>query len=520
LGPVYIVFIRCRCINKVLLKVMDDSNCENMTKSRNFKLFIGGSWVDSLSGETFESDNPARPKQILGTFQRGCKEDVYRAVQAAEEASSEWSETPAPRRGLVLLKAAQMLRENKMQLAKEMTMEMGKVIQESMGDVQEAIDVTEYMAGEGRRLLGFTAPSELKRKLCLTTRFPVGVCGLITPWNFPMAIPAWKIMTALICGNTVVFKPSSDTPLCATRLVEIMEKTGFPSGVLNLVTGPGDEVGMNIVKHEKVRAVSFTGHRDTGASILREAGLKRVGLEMGGKNGIIVMDDADLNLAADGVIWGGYGTTGQRCTAASRVIVHEKIKNKLEKMLVNRIGKLKLGDGLKRKTDVGPLINRAAQEKSAKYVEIGKKEGARLLVGGGIPSMDGFFFEPTLFTDCDIGMRIAQEEIFGPVVSMISVRNLDEAIDAVNSVEYGLSSAIYTKDIGRACEAITRIKAGLTYINSSTIGSEVHLPFGGVKHTGTGTREGGIEGINEFSEIKTVYIDYSGQLQRAQIDVE
>jgi len=491
-----------------------------MSKPKNYKLFIDGAWVESLSGETFASDNPARPKQILGTFQKGCKEDVEKAVEAAEAAFPKWSETPAPKRGLILSRAAQLLRENKEQLSSEMTMEMGKVIQESRGDVQEAMDITEYMAGEGRRLLGFTTPSELRKKLCLTTRMPIGVCGLITPWNFPMAIPTWKIMTALICGNTVLFKPSSDTPLCATRLVEILEKAGLPKGVLNMVTGSGDDVGMTIVRHEKVGAISFTGHKDTGASILKEAGLKRVGLEMGGKNGIIVMDDADLNLALEGVIWGGYGTTGQRCTAASRVIVHEKIKDKFERMLIDRIGELKLGDGLKPQTDVGPLVNKAAQEKSAKYVEIGKNEGAKLLIGGEIPAMEGFFFEPTLFTDCTKEMRIAQEEIFGPVVSLISIRNLDEATDAINSVEYGLSSAIYTKDIGRACEAITRIKAGLTYVNSSTIGSEVHLPFGGVKHTGMGTREGGIEGINEFSEIKTVYIDYSGKLQRAQIDIE
>jgi aldehyde dehydrogenase (NAD+) len=491
-----------------------------MSKQKSHKLYIGGKWVDSVSRRTFPSDNPAKPRQILGVFQKGDKDDVAKAVEAAEEALENWSETPAPKRGLILFRAAQLLRENKEELAREMTMEMGKVLEESRGDVQEAIDITEYMAGEGRRLLGFTAPSELRKKFCMTIRRPVGICGLITPWNFPIAIPAWKIMTALICGNTVVFKPSSDTPLCATRLVEILEKAGLPGGVLNMVTGSGEDVGMNIVRHEKVRAISFTGHRDTGASILREAGLKRVGLELGGKNGIIVMDDADLRPALDGVIWGGFGTTGQRCTAASRVIVHEKIKSKFETMLVNRIRKLKLGDGLKRDTDIAPLINRAAQEKSAGYVEIGKSEGARLLVGGEIPEMDGFFFEPTLFTDCSIDMRIAQEEIFGPVVSLISVKNLDEAIDAMNAVEYGLTSAIYTRDISKAFEAIAKIEAGLTYVNSSTIGSEVHLPFGGVKHTGIGTREGGIEGIDEFSETKTVYVDYSGRLQRAQIDLD
>jgi aldehyde dehydrogenase (NAD+) len=491
-----------------------------MARNKNNKLYIGGSWVDSASGETFVSDNPAKPKQILGVFQKGGMKDIDKAVEAAEDAFPRWSETPAPRRGSILLRAANLLRESKESLAREITMEMGKVLRESRGDVQEAIDITEYMAAEGRRLLGVTTPSELRKKLCLTIRAPIGICGLITPWNFPIAIPAWKIMTALICGNTVVFKPSSDTPLCATRLVEILEKAGLPKGVLNMVTGSGDDVGMAIVKHRKVLAISFTGHKDTGAMILREAGLKRVGLEMGGKNGIIVMDDADLSLAVEGIVWGGYGTTGQRCTAASRVIVHEKIKKRLERMLVTRIRKLKLGNGLRPDTDVGPLVNKAAQEKSAKYVEIGKAEGAKLLTGGKIPRIEGYFFEPTLFTDCNIRMRIAQEEIFGPVVTIIPIKNLDEAIDTINSVEYGLSSAIYTRDISRACEAITKIKAGLTYVNSSTTGSEVHLPFGGVKHSGIGTREAGIEGINEFSETKTVYLDYSGHLQRAQIDTE
>jgi aldehyde dehydrogenase (NAD+) len=334
---------------------------ESMNDKNTYRLYIDGEWVDSVSGETFPSDNPAKPKQILGIFQIGNKEDIGKAAEAAEGAFEKWSETPAPKRGLILLRTAQLLRENKERLAREMTMEMGKVLAESRGDVQEAIDVTEYMAGEGRRLFGFTTPSELRKKFSMTVRLPIGVCGLITPWNFPMAIPAWKVMTALICGNTVIFKPSSDTPLLATRLVENLEHAGLPKGVLNMVTGSGEDAGMSLVRHEKVGAISFTGHKDTGAAILKEAGLKRVGLEMGGKNGIIVMDDADLNLALDGVIWGGYGTTGQRCTAASRVIVHEKIKDKFERMLIDGIRKLKLGDGLDSETNVGPLINKAAQ---------------------------------------------------------------------------------------------------------------------------------------------------------------
>jgi len=483
-----------------------------------YKLYIDGKWVNSNSGQTFPSLNPAKPKQALGRFQKGNENDVEKAVEAAEKAFESWSNTPAPKRGLIILRVAEILKKNKEKLAKLVTREMGKVIAEARGDVQEAIDMAEYIAGEGRRLFGHTTPSELRDKFCMTIRRPVGIYGLITPWNFPLAIPAWKLFPALICGNTVVFKPSSDTPLCAIKMVEIMEKAGLPKGVVNLVTGPGGSVGMSIVRHEKIRGVSFTGSKTTGETIIKEAGLKKVGLELGGKNGIIVMDDANLNLALDGVIWGGYGTTGQRCTAASRVIVHEKIKEKFETMLVHRISKLKLGNGLKSETDVGPLVNKAAQEKSMRYVEIGLREGARILIGGRIPKMKGFFFEPTLFTNCTIDMRIAQEEIFGPIVSLIPVKNFDEAIDAMNSVEYGLSSAIYTEDIRKAFLAIQHIEAGLTYVNSSTIGSEVHLPFGGVKHTGNGTREGGIEGINEFSETKTVYVDYSGKLQKAQID--
>jgi aldehyde dehydrogenase (NAD+) len=481
-----------------------------------YKIYINGVWVKSSSGETFDDLNPATEESI-GKFQKGNEDDVNKSVDAAEDAFEKWSETPAPKRGKIILKAAQLLEQNKESLARELTEEMGKVLVEARGDIQEAIDMAEYMAGEGRRLFGNTTTSELKDKFAMTVRRPIGIVGLITPWNFPIAIPSWKIFPALVCGNTIVFKPSSDTPRCAIRFVEILEKAGVPKGVINLVTGPGNTTGMALVRHKKVRAISFTGHKDTGSEILKQAGIKRVGLELGGKNGIIIMDDADLKLALDGVIWGVFGTTGQRCTAASRVIIHEKIKAKFESMLVERIKKLKLGNGLDPKTDIGPLINKAAQEKSKNYVEIGLKEGAKMLCGGKIPKIKGFFFEPTLFTNCSTDMRIAKEEIFGPVVCLISVKDFNEAIDAINSVEYGLSSSIYTNDIRNAFKAIEKIEAGLTYVNASTIGSEVHLPFGGVKHSGT-TREGGIKGIDEFSELKTVYVDYSGKLQRAQID--
>jgi len=392
---------------------------------------------------------------------------------------------------------------------------MGKTLHDSFADIQEAIDLAYYAAGEGTRLFGNTIPSEKQDRFAMTVRLPIGVAGLISPWNFPIAIPARKVFYALVCGNTAILKPASDTPICATKLVEVIEKAGIPKGVLNLVTGPGETVGMTLVKDKRVSVISFTGHKDTGESILREAGIKRVSLELGGRNPIIIMDDADLNLAARGVLWGGFETSGQRCTAASRVIVHEKVKNTFEKMILEEVRRLRLGNGLDPEIDVGPLINKAAQEKVAKYVEIGRSEGAKLLIGGQVPSnMKGWFFEPTLFTDCVRDMRVAREEIFGPVVCLLPSKDLGDAIDIANSVEYGLSSSIYTNNIKTAFIALNKLQAGLTYVNSPTIGSELQLPFGGVKHSGN-TLEDGPEGMREFTQLKTVYVDYSGRLQKA-----
>jgi len=430
------------------------------------------------------------------------------------KAQKAWAAVPAPKRAEVLYKIRDLLKANKKSLAKLEVQEMGKVLQEAEGDVQEAIDVFEYMAAEGRRSFGHTTPSELKDKFAMTIMVPLGVVGLITPWNFPIAIPAWKIAPALIAGNGIVFKPSSDTPLNAVKLIEILTKAGVPKGVVNLVTGSGKEVGMPLVKDDRLQGISFTGSISTGKMIAQNAGVKKVGLELGGKNLIIVMADADLDLAVDGIVWGAFGTSGQRCTACSRVIVHEKIQRELEKKLTERVRKLKVGDGLKKSTDLGPLVNEKAVEKVEKYIEIGKEEGANLLIGG--TRLKGNFFNPTIFTDVEPNMRIAQEEIFGPVLSLISFKDLDEAIKIANGVEYGLSSSIYTNDLRNAFKAIKDIEAGIVYVNSSTIGSEVHLPFGGVKNTGNGTREAGIEGIHEFSETKTIYIDYSGKLQKAQ----
>ncbi len=485
---------------------------------KTYYLYIDGKWLASHSGETFDKINPAT-EEVIGKFPKGNKEDVKKAVDAAEDAFDNWSDIPPPKRGKILLKFAQLLEQNKEELAKEMTEEMGKVLVEARGDVQEAIDMAEYMAGEGRRLFGKTTTSELKDKFAMTIRDPIGVVGCITPWNFPIAIPSWKLMPALVCGNTVIFKPSSDTPRCAIRFVELLEKAGVPKGVINLVTGSGNDVGMEIVRNKKVRMISFTGHKETGKQILKEAGIKKVSLEMGSKNVIIIMDDADLDLALDGVVWGAFGTTGQRCTAASRVIVHEDLKKKFEQHLVERAKKLKVGYGLDKGIDVGPLVNKGALEKVHGYTEIGKKEGAKLLTGGNRVGTKGFFYSPTVFTEVSTKMKIFQEEIFGPTVAIFSCKNLNEAIYAANSVEYGLSFSIFTKNINNAFRAIKKLQSGIVYINAPTIGAEVHLPFGGVKDTGF-TREAGWSGIEEFSNEKTVYIDYSGKLQKAQIDTD
>lgn len=481
----------------------------------HYGLYINGKWTKSSSGKYFDSINPATEK-IIGKFAVGNEKDVKKAVDAAEDAFQKWSEMPLPKRAKIILDASRILEKEKERLARLVAMEMGKILPEARGDVQEAIDISEYMHGEGRRFFGHTTTSELKNKFAMTIRRPVGIAGIITPWNFPIAIPSWKITAALISGNTIVFKPSSDTPLCAVEFVKIFEKAGLPKGVLNMVTGPGDSVGKEIITNKKITAISFTGNRETGEWITKNTGIKKIGLELGGKNGVIIMDDADLKLALDGTIWGAFGTTGQRCTATSRVLVHKAIKEKFVRELCILANSLKVGNALHKGTQMGPLINRQAMEKCEKYVSIGKSEGARLLCGGSRLQGKGFFFPPTIF-EASAGMRISQEEIFGPIISVIEISSLEEGIEKMNAIDYGLSSAIYTRNVNNAFRAIEKIQAGLTYVNTSTIGSEVHLPFGGIKGTGSG-REGGILGIDEFTETKTVYVDYSGKLQKAQID--
>ena len=494
-----------------------------LTGTKTFQNYIGGEWVDSVSGETFESTSPATGDSI-GTFPKSNAEDVDRAVAAAKAAYEQWRLVPAPKRGEILYRFANLLIEEKDDLTDLMSHEMGKVKAEAGGDVQEAIDMSLYMAGEGRRLFGQTTPSELPDKFNMSVRQPIGVVGAITPWNFPIAIPSWKIAPAIVCGNTVVFKPATDTPTLGERFVEIFAEAGLPAGVLNIVHGGGGAVGDRLVKHPDVRVITLTGSRETGVEVMRNAAdcLKHVHLELGGKNAIIVLDDADLELAVDGIIWSAFGTSGQRCTAASRVIVQEGVYDALQSKLVAGAEKMRLGPGWEDDTDVGPVINERALEKIHSYTEIGKGEGAKLLTGGEVATDNGldkgFFYRPTIFGDVDPQMRVAQEEIFGPTTALIRVRDVDEAIRVSNGIKFGLSSSIFTRDVNKAFRAMRDLEAGITYINAGTIGAEVHLPFGGTKDTGNGHREAGQAALDVFTEWKSIYVDYSGKLQKAQID--
>jgi acyl-CoA reductase-like NAD-dependent aldehyde dehydrogenase len=491
-----------------------------------FKNYIGGRWVESRSGKTFTSINPADRNEVVGVFQRSGTEDVIAAVDAAHAAFPAWKALPAPTRADIVMRVGLLLEARKEELATLETREMGKVLNEGRGDVQEGIDMAFYMSGEGRRLFGETVPSELRNKFAMLVRQPLGVVGLITPWNFPIAIPTWKIFPALICGNTIVFKPAEDTPACATCLVEIFEEAGLPPGVLNLVTGYGPEAGAPIVDDERIRMISFTGSAIVGREIASRAGrsLKKVMLELGGKNGMIVMPDASLDLALEGALWGAFGTTGQRCTATSRVILHRDIADTFTDALVDRARKLRVGPGLHPESEIGPLISAEQLETVHGYTEIGRHEGAELVIGGSVltgePYDRGFFYPPTIFRNVNYRMRIAQEEIFGPTVSLMTVSSYDEAVMVANSTEFGLSSSIYTRDVNLAFQAMQDLEAGITYVNAPTIGAEIQLPFGGVKSTGNGHREAGTSAVKEFTEIKSIYVDYSGKLQRAQIDVE
>jgi len=494
------------------------------TRTKVYKNFIDGEWVEASTGQTFENRNPADTRDVVGIFQRSGKADVDAAIAAAKQAFARWRLIPAPRRAEIIYRAAEMLFERKEDFARDMTREMGKILKETRGDVQEAVDTAYYMAGEGRRMFGPTTPSELPNKFAMAVRQPIGVCGMITPWNFPMAIPSWKLLPALVCGNTCVIKPAQDTPLSTFNLVRVLYDAGLPRGVVNIVTGFGSEVGTPITEHADVRAISLTGSSAVGRIVGTTAAksFKHCSLELGGKNPMIVLDDANLDLAIEGGLWGGFGTTGQRCTATSRIIVQKGIYAEFIEQYVERAKALKVGNGLDETVEMGPAINENQLKTDLSYVDIGKAEGARLKCGGSRLDkgeyQNGYFMEPTVFVDVDRKMRIAQEEIFGPVVSIIPCDDLEDAIEIANGIEYGLSSALYTKDVNKAFTAMRDLDAGITYINAPTIGAEVHLPFGGVKQTGNGHREGGLGAIDFYSEWKSIYVDYSDRLQKAQID--
>ncbi|MFD1019372.1 aldehyde dehydrogenase family protein [Thalassobacillus hwangdonensis] len=487
--------------------------------------FINGEWVTPETSRYTAVMNPATGETIT-EVPLSTKADVERAVEGAKAAQKTWALVPAPQRAEVLYRVGMIMKERKESLSQMLTMENGKVIEEARGEVQEGIDMAFYMAGEGRRLFGQTTPSELKNKFAMSVRAPVGVVGIITPWNFPIAIATWKSFPAIVAGNAVVWKPATETPMMAYELAQIFEEAGLPKGVINVVFGAGSEVGEAMIDHDTIRVISFTGSNDTGRNIAGKCGqkLKKVSLEMGGKNAVIVMDDADLKLAVDGILWSAFGTSGQRCTACSRVIVHESVKGQLEERLLAAMETLTIGDGLDESNKVGPIINKAGLEKIDEYVKIGQEEGAKLLAGGHILNdgkyAEGNFYAPTLFTDVRSDMRIAQEEIFGPVVSLVPVKSLEEAIEVNNSVTYGLSSSIFTQDVNQVFAAQRDLDTGIVYVNAGTIGAEIHLPFGGTKGTGNGHRDSGTAALDVFTEWKSIYVDFSGKLQRAQIDTE
>lgn len=492
-------------------------------EAEKLRNFINGEWQDVA--RTTAVLNPATGEEIV-QVPLSSGEQVDKAVLAAKNAQKEWALVPAPQRAEVLYRVGYLMKERKERLSQLLTSENGKVIEEARGEVQEGIDMAFYMAGEGRRLFGQTTPAELKDKFAMSQRVPVGVIGIITPWNFPIAIATWKSFPAIVSGNAVVWKPATETPIMAFELAKIFEEAGLPKGVLNIVFGSGNEVGNALVNHERVQVISFTGSNDVGREIAAACGrqLKKVSLEMGGKNAVIVMDDADIDLAVEGILWSAFGTSGQRCTACSRVIIHEQVKATLETRLLAKMEELTIGNGLDETIKVGPIINDRGLAKIEEYIQIGKKEGAKLLAGGHAltegAKQDGNYFAPTLFTDVSSTMRIAQEEIFGPVVSLIPVKSFEEAIEVNNSVSFGLSSSIFTNDVNRVFRAQRDLDTGIVYVNAGTTGAEIHLPFGGTKGTGNGHRDSGVQALDVFTEWKAIYVDYSGKLQRAQIDID
>ena len=487
------------------------------TQVETHRNYIGGKWVESVTGRTYPVHNPAHTDPLVGEFQTSGADDTLHAVAAAKDGLKIWANTPAPARANIMYKALDIMGRRAEELAETITVEEGKPISDARAEVKRAMAIMEYAAGEGRRMFGYTTPSELPDTVAYTTRRPLGVVGIITPWNFPLAIPAWKIAPALICGNALVFKPASATPHSAVKLLEIFEEAGLPAGVLNLVTGPGGQVGNALVESPDVKGISFTGSTEIGTDLYSESAkrLKKVQAEMGGKNAVIVLSDADMDKAMNGIVQGAFGSTGQRCTATSRVIVEESVHDQFVTELIDRTSKLTVGDGIDPANDVAPLSSQNQKDKVLEFIGIGAEEGAHLAFGGR-DLMDGglnegYYVEPTVFTGVTSDMRIAQEEIFGPVLTVFKAKDLKEAIDIANSVEFGLSSSVYTKDITKAYEYINTVETGMVHVNASTLGGEVHLPFGGLNSSGVGQREQGTAAVDFFSEVITVYIDHAGE---------
>jgi len=488
-----------------------------------YRSFIDGFWLDSVSGETLTNINPANVNDIIGTAQLCTREEAGRAVEAACNAFKGWRSTPAPARGRIIARASRLMEDNKEELAEILTREEGKTLSESRGEVARAINVVEFCAGESRRMNGETIPSELPANFAYTIKEPHGVVALITPWNFPVAIPAWKMAPALVAGNTVVIKAAESTPATAVRLTEIFHEAGVPAGVLNLLLGKGSEVGEEIVNHPAVRAVSFTGSTEIGFQIYQQAARRGIPVqcEMGGKNPAVVLEDADMELAVESTAQGAFGSTGQRCTATSRAVVIDKIADDFVERIVKRAKGFTLGDGRDPKTDIGPSVDEKQFNTVLKYIDIGREDGATLLCGGkradGNGLENGYFIEPTVFDHVTPDMRIAREEIFGPVLSVLRVKDFEEAMIVANDCDYGLSSSVFTNDVNDIFRFVQEIESGMTHINSPTTGGEAHVPFGGIKATGIGAREQGSTSLDFYTELKVVYVDYTGRKREGNL---
>lgn len=488
-----------------------------------YRNFINGQWVESESSRTVENINPANTDDVLGTIRQATRDEARSAVESASQAFRGWRMTPAPARGRIVARAARLMEEHKEELAQLLTREEGKTISESRGELQRSINVAEFCAGESRRLNGETIQSELPSNFAYTIKQPLGVVACVTPWNFPVAIPVWKIAPALVAGNTVVFKPATLTPATAVRIVEIFEEAGIPKGVLNLILGSGSDAGDEIIGHPAVKAVSFTGSNEVGIRLYEQVSRRgaKVQCEMGGKNPVIVLEDADLELAVESTAQGAFGSSGQRCTATSRVVVVNDIADRFVGALVKRADSMRIGAGSDPDTEMGPSVDEGQYKTVLSYIDIGREDGAELKCGGQRAEGDGldkgYFVRPTVFDHVTPDMRIAREEVFGPVLSVLRVRDFDEALAVANDSEYGLSSSIFTSDATRIFRFVDEIETGMTHINSPTTGGEAHIPFGGIKGTGIGDREQGSTALDFYTDLKVVYVDYTGRKREGNL---